>query len=586
MLEKIITSVPVKLIFLIALASLIYKLYKACKKTNQLGLFSAFSATSVISVILSATAIGKIYPYGLFTDIAYTTFMYSLMAWLAPKLRLTHLRTGLLVCLLIIATLPATFYTLHIMIVGSTVNADSFIAIFQTNANEGLEYISAFLNAFNVGLITLTLAILFYIAITHARAETESTNKYLVLACAFLNTALLIIPPPEKGLINFPFITYKTYSHELLAVQKKHAEFTDKERTFNADKKEKGETYVVIVGESLNKHHMSLYGYDKETTPLLDKLAINNEIIVAKNAFANYPGTMAALSMAMSQANQQNKIEYADAVGIVELFKKANFTTVWIGNQPLSNNYDMVLGYIANEVDRKTLTFDTQFHAMSHKDQKPDGVLLPHIKEELEKQDNENKIIFVHLMGNHTNYCERYPEEFEKFEMTLAENIITRLFKGGIGHSVECYDNSVYYNDYFVSEVTELLKSHGNATQKPTAMLYFSDHSEDITRGVGHSTSNFSYEMLEIPTIFWVSESYENKYPEKVISLKNNAIKLFSNDFIFDTAIGLANIKTNKPIYCSECDLTSPEYNLPDERAYTMHGKILYTSPDNTFYRK
>ena len=585
MFEKIITSVPVKLIFLIALGTVIYKLFKACKKTNQLDLFAAFAATSIISVILSATAIGKIYPYGLFTDIAYTTLLYTFMAWFAPKLNHTHMRSGILVLLLTIASLPPLFYALHIMIVGSSVNADSFIAIFQTNANEGLEYIASFLTAFNVGLILITLAILFYIAITHARAETESTNKYLVLASLFLNIALLILPPPEKGLINFPFITYQTYSHELKAVQEKTSKLNVEGKNFTATKSETGETYIVIIGESLNKHHMSLYGYEKETTPLLDKLNKNGELVVIQQAFANYPGTMAALSMAMSQSNQQNNVEYADAVGIVELFNNAGFTTVWIGNQPLSNSYDMVLGYIANKVTRKTLTFDTQFHAMSHKDQKPDGVLLPYIKNELERSESNNKIIFVHLMGNHTNYCERYPQEFEKFTMSIYENIMTRLFKGGIGHSVECYDNSVYYNDYVVSEAISLLANHSNAYKKPAALLYFSDHSEDISRGVGHSSSNFSFEMLEIPTLFWTSKTYNATYPEKINTLKANSTALFSNDFIFDTAIGLTNTSTDNKTYCPECDLTSINYSLPKERAFTMHGKMLYTTTRNPFYK-
>ena len=40
-------------------------------------------------------------------------------------------------------------------------------------------------------------------------------------------------------------------------------------------------------------------------------------------------------------------------------------------------------------------------------------------------------LIIIHLMGNHGNYHDRYPDEFNKYS-------------GDIG----TYDNSILYNDY------------------------------------------------------------------------------------------------------------------------------------------
>ena len=48
---------------------------------------------------------------------------------------------------------------------------------------------------------------------------------------------------------------------------------------------------------------------------------------------------------------------------------------------------------------------------------------------------------------------------------------------------------------------------------------YFSDHSEDVVRFLSHNSGNFTYEMSDIPLIFWFSEEYRRKN-HKVKSLE------------------------------------------------------------------
>ena len=105
---------------------------------------------------------------------------------------------------------------------------------------------------------------------------------------------------------------------------------------------------------------------------------------------------------------------------------------------------------------------------------------------------------------------------------------------------------------------------------------------EDPVRGLAHNPGLFTYEMAQISMIAWLSPKYKERYPQTAKTLLEHNNTLFSNDMIYDTVIGLAHIKTDhyNPIY----DLSSPKYQLDPNKAYTLHRRRLYTSPDNYIY--
>lgn len=573
--------IPVKLLFISSIFYLWYKLQKNSSNTQK-PIYHFAIATAIISLLLALASIKKLYPYGALTDLLVILLATVIATNLALTIKKPIIRfIASATPLMLIATFPL-FYILHYSMVGGALNYDSLVAIFQSNTAEAGEYISSFTSLINILIILGVFGLILWLAYRFGQAEASiSSNKNIVKSSIILLVILVVIPK-EKGLFSYPFISFSNYIHELSLVKENQQEKSQSNAAdnFSASKEEKGETYIVIIGESLNKHHMGIYNYEKDTTPKLNKLLKDDELIVLPNTYSNYPGTMAALSWALSASNQHNKRNFVDSIGLVDVYNKAGFKTVWLGNQPISNSYDMLLGFIANSADDVTITFDIEFHGMSHENHKPDGVLLPHLEQTLANTDSsENTVIFIHLMGNHTHYCERYPEEFEKFTMSLLEETWMRVIKGGLGHSATCYDNSVLYNDFVVSSIIDQLKQ--SSKNKPAGLLYFADHSEDIVRGVGHSSANFSYDMVESPTLMWLSDSYKNTYPNKVRSLKENQNELYSNDSIFDTALGMSNIQLEEAHYCSRCDITSDQYNLKPEDAYTMHGRLKYVTKDN-----
>ena len=573
-MKSIFPLIPIKLIFLAATIYIWKQLFKHGAEKQQTKAARLMLGCGILSVVLSVISVGKIYPYGVAVDLlifatATTIFMAMPKSGFVMRLLAT--------LVLAIPILGPLAYLLHYIVVGGAMNKDSFIAVYQTTGNEALEYLSTFTSVISILPIVGLVVLLAWIGKQEGKVTRTLPTK-VALKLVAIALICIALAPIEKGLFTYPVKVYASYIEEIQSSKERLASFQARElqKSYQAEKTNPGEVYVVIVGESLNKHHMGVYGYPLDTTPLLGQIQQQNNLYVASNSYSNYPGTMAALSYALTEANQKNDKTYLESVGVVEVLNDAGFNTHWLGNQPLSNSYDMILGLIAKEAQDVQLTFDIKFHSMSHKDHKPDGVLLPLYQQKLQQLNNDQShVIFVHLMGNHTNYCERYPQEYKRYEVSAMDAAWLHIFKGGLGHSRECYDNSVLYNDFVVSEIINQLQTR-LGDNGIGGVLYFADHSEDIKRGVGHSTANFSYDMVESPTLVWLSQGYKQTYPNKTSALDANLQSYFPNDFVFDTVLGMTNTEISGNIYCERCDLFNPGYSLPPDEATTLHGKKPY----------
>lgn len=72
-------------------------------------------------------------------------------------------------------------------------------------------------------------------------------------------------------------------------------------------------TLVLVIGESTNRDHMSLYGYPRSTTPKLD--AMRQELSVFKQVVAPRPYTIEVLQQALTLADQENPDQQPDPAG-------------------------------------------------------------------------------------------------------------------------------------------------------------------------------------------------------------------------------------------------------------------------------
>ncbi|MGV7221684.1 MAG: phosphoethanolamine transferase [Nitrospinales bacterium] len=372
-------------------------------------------------------------------------------------------------------------------------------------------------------------------------------------------------------------VEIQKYAFELSKFKDQQKNNNTRQIKFLAEKEHSGETYVVIIGESLNKNHMQLYGYGRDTTPYLSRLFSNNEIIIFKNAYSNHTHSVPVLTYALTEANQQNNKPFEESILIVDIFNKAGFETHWVTNQALYGLWDnqvTVMAKNAGSMIALNRGVANSIHPGFY-----DEEALKYVKNIIGSNKNNNKVLFVHLFGNHWEYCSRFPNEYKKYEGNLDINIFGELAKATKNQSnINCYDNSVLYNDFIVTSIIDIAKQQGGVS----GVVYFSDHGEEVINVQGHNADNFTFSMTQIPLLFWFSEEYKNRYKEKMIHLNRNVDKLFPNGLVYDSLIGALDIKTGN--YNAFYDISSAKYDASNIKHLTLHGERDYLDSDNINY--
>ena len=314
-----------------------------------------------------------------------------------------------------------------------------------------------------------------------------------------LNKHLMSAPPWQM------IFGYANYQRELKEVESFLMKFnhTQPLQNFSEQKKPLPTTVVIVIGESSNRLHFSLYGYHRNTNPKLT--SIKHELMVFKNVFASRPNTIESLEQVLTFADQQHPDLYKTKPTLIAMMKQAGYKTFWISNQQTLTSRNTILTTFAKQTDKQVWLNNTRSQNSYSFDEKvlqPFGDLL--------KDNAPKKLIIVHLIGTHMSYQYRYPKTFDYFKDSKA------LFKGLSEdkiNKINAYDNAVRYNDTIVYELIKRLK----ATEHHSLLTYFSDHGDDVYDSGKHDFQGRNEDaptlaMYAVPFIVWTSENWFNKH--------------------------------------------------------------------------
>lgn len=381
-----------------------------------------------------------------------------------------------------------------------------------------------FKNAFKAIFIDIRTLVIF-IESLWLKTQHKAWKKWLIgVVLLVLGTVIYLKSNHHKYHAAFQlFSGYEKYQQE---VEKYKAFFSDSEKssylkTVQKNKNDDKETLIITIGESTTKHHLGIYGYHRNTTPNLAK--INDELVVFNDVISPHTHTIPALEKVLTFGTTNTPSD-KELGSLVQLVKAAGYKTYWISNQiPVGINETMVtmLSKAADYSYFTNLGGEKELHSLDER-------VLPIIKKALSDK-SAKKVIFVHLLGTHTQYKNRYPKSFNQFKDAPSTPFGTQQAFDAINQ----YDNAVLYNDFVISEIISLLKSNATPNEKQQ-MIYFSDHGEDVYQTVdfnGHSESIGSYPMFEIPFVFWSNNKNELKKYKPFADRK-----YMTDDFIYSVA--------------------------------------------------
>ena len=270
---------------------------------------------------------------------------------------------------------------------------------------------------------------------------------------------------------------------------------------------------VLVIGESARLKNFSLYGYERDTNPLLSKLS-NLRHFYAKSS-TTY--TSASVKNMLSHKDSTTLYEilpnYLFRTGVSVFWRSANW-----GAPPL--HFANIAEY--NELSKRYAKFDDGY----------ESALIANLGEEIRDANSSKVLVVLHTSTSHgPSYYKKYPVEFEKFSPVCKSVEPKGCLQGEL---INAYDNTVLYTDFLLSSIIEQL---AGLKDYDSAMIYASDHGESLGE-------NGLY-MHGIPMAFAPKEQYEIPFlvwSSKPDSVKN--LKELSHFHIFHSVLAFLGIQS------------------------------------------
>lgn len=405
--------------------------------------------------------------------------------------------------MLVVSIIPGAIYLAYLLFAHVLLEQNSVTSLFETNPEESKEFVAYYLSIWVIVGVLIYAAIPIIMICKMKSFKPLNIKDYKLL---FITSIVVIISINSFNKLSRSvyFINmYKTYVWYKLRVH--HEVNAVKERQnlpFNVTLLHQDsipQTIVVVVGESLNKHHMSLYGYSRNTNPLLSERG--NDIVVYKDIVSPQVHTIPVMRSILSMVEKDHPEYFTDRPSLFELFNRARFNTYLISNQEFSDSYkssyDILLSLAKNK-----------YNLAPYKQH--DDVVLDKFNQILKSDSINNKLIFIHLIGNHMAYEFRYPKDYIVFDNEKDRVTKEKPFRNKLAiKTIDKYDNSVLFNDFIINSIITSLEKEKN---QKTAMIYLSDHGEelyDYREFAGHAYEKVSPPMCEVPFIVWLSPNYK-----------------------------------------------------------------------------
>lgn len=254
---------------------------------------------------------------------------------------------------------------------------------------------------------------------------------------------------------------------------------------------EEPQLMVLVIGESARSENFSLYGYNRETNPLLKR-----DSVTTYKARASATSTTQAVKAILDHKRVKELYEilpnYMYRNGVDVVWRTANW-----GEPPLH------IEKYRNVARLRELHPDA--------DGRYDGILVEDLRAEIEASTSNKLLIVIHTSTSHgPTYNKKYPAEFEQF-IPVCNTV--EMAKADRAELINAYDNTILYTDYLLHSVINILRGVKDRT---CSMLYISDHGESLGEGGVYmhgmvAASMAPKEQIEIPFIVWNGSSRKLK---------------------------------------------------------------------------
>ena len=469
--------------------------------------YKSFTGVSIIVSLVIAMLVAN----------AFALFLIFFLSRLVGKI--------LLVLFFIINAVTVYFINTYSVIIDESMIGN----VLNTNYSESSSFFSI-----KLVLYVVLLGILPSVFIVKAKIITVTVKKFLVsisltllflLTLAFANASNWLwidknsktlggLAMPWSYAVNIPLF----YIHQF---KKNEKEILLPDATIKDNQKS---VVILVIGESARSENFSLYGYPKNTNPLLSKIPNVSHF----NATSDATYTTAGVKSIVEHENTDELYEI-----LPNYLYRNNVDVIW-----RTTNWGEPPVHIKNYQNREALMPNCKGDGCDY-----DGILLSGLKEQILASKKNKILIVLHTSTSHgPTYSKKYPAQFEIFKP-----VCNSVELGNCSHTelVNAYDNTIVYTDYLLANVIEDLKQ---LQEYKSAMIFVSDHGESLGENNlymhGLPRSIAPKQQYEIPFIVWTSDNSARQ-------MKPN--KILTQNYVFHSVLNFLNIQS--PVYKEQMNI-------------------------------
>jgi len=299
--------------------------------------------------------------------------------------------------------------------------------------------------------------------------------------------------------------------------------------------KPRPKVFVLIVLDALRADHLSLYGYERPTSPFLESLSQHAQVY--RNAFSTTSWTLPALVSLFSGREMERHSVFTpnDTIPeqlplLAEIFQQAGFlTAAFTGGGFVDDSYGFARGFgvYSNNPGMVFLTDSAE-------------KVLNHFHDFIEANTGSDMFLFLHTYQTHAPY-KAPPEYIVKVNPELRVNMVgirnyleknSEYFKElpetERRKMIDLYDASIMYCDrVLVGGVIDYLR--GNDLFADAMLVVMSDHGQEFydhhSWEHGHSLYR---ELIHIPLVIKYPGNHPAGEDESLISVSDIAAKILA----------------------------------------------------------
>ena len=288
---------------------------------------------------------------------------------------------------------------------------------------------------------------------------------------------------------------------------------------------------VLVLGESARKANFQLYGYRRDTNPLLSRQDGLKVYEATSCATYTTAGTKAILEPKNTDELYELLPNYAYRMGVDVSWRTSNW-----GEPPIHIGEYVTDNELCSKYPDEAQDFD--------------GMLFTGLRERIDASAKNKVLVILHTSISHgPNYTDKYPKAFEVYK-PVAKNV--EEGEKNVGMLVNAYDNTIRYTDFLLDSLINTLRG---MTEWKSAMLFVSDHGESLGENKmfmhGLPMRLAPKEQYEIPFLVWTSEHFRD--------YKSELPPVLEQHYVFHSVLNLLSI--DSPAY-------NKAYDIFNEPAY------------------